>query len=397
MERTNVMTGSQQVFELQISLMHREGLAEYSQADYDATVVKFPCWDYVCAAFWQPKQLNLPEPIGFDANHDSLQTTDYVYNKEQWPILSKQMLSTLLSVGLFSHQVIPLVMNDTALKYDVNLKQWIRTSNKNHDFIALQLLEQLDIFDFKNSVYQRSSRNPALLTRLDKLVFSEPNNGFPPLFRVQALPRRLFISAPAKTALEAAGIRGIQYIPLEDFQFIDADSILLISDDEDLRVAMSRYEFDTINDPPYDQEYFSYNYQKRLIDPIAFYLFNRGGFIEAVEIATFQVFTLGQQIMYVLFEFLGQVSNGGFPQFFHNKNPFIHQRVGEALRYVGDEGMAQVYNQELERYQQSQGQGGNNSFFTYFVANKRELEAKIVDYINIHAEEFVIFKAMPNE
>jgi hypothetical protein len=120
------------------------------------------------------------------------------------------MLNALLSVRDFPHQVIPIVMIDRAVG---DSKEF----DENHDFVAVQLLEHQDVFDWEKSVYKRNPERSDIIDRLDKLVLKIPQHGLPPLFRIAAIPlrTRLFISAEGRAALEQAGIKGLWFVDLE--------------------------------------------------------------------------------------------------------------------------------------------------------------------------------------
>jgi hypothetical protein len=118
-------------------------------------------------------------------------------------------LNALLSVRDFPHQVIPIVMIDRAVG---DSKEF----DENHDFVAVQLLEHQDVFDWEKSVYQRHPRidNWVKFGTLEKVVLKMPETGFPPLFRVATLPTELYVSAEGRAALETAGIKGIRFVEL---------------------------------------------------------------------------------------------------------------------------------------------------------------------------------------
>lgn len=166
------------------------------------------------SAFWELKDdLNLPNPVEFDAIGKVFETLDYPYTDVWWPIMSKRMLDTLLSVGSFRHRAYPALMIDCKQVYNENLGRDINSGVEYDNFFAVQILEDLDVFDWKNSVYERDSESPDVLESIEELVLKEPEEGFPPLFRVVTsyLKTRLYISSEARLALEAAGIRGVLF------------------------------------------------------------------------------------------------------------------------------------------------------------------------------------------
>jgi hypothetical protein len=132
---------------------------------------------------------------------------------ELWPIMSKRMLDTLLSVGSFRYRAYPALMIDCKQVYNENLGRDINSGIKYDNFFAVQVLEDLDVFDWENSVYERDSESPDVLESIEELVLKEPEEGFPPMFRVVTsyLKTRLYIFSEARLALEAAGIRGVLF------------------------------------------------------------------------------------------------------------------------------------------------------------------------------------------
>jgi hypothetical protein len=156
----------------------------------------------------------LPERIEFEAIGSMLDMTDYPYTDVRWPIMSKRMLNTLLSVGSFPHTAYPVVMVD--VEWDTKAKKVSFPRTENHNYIAIHLTENLDAFDFKNSVYERSTINPDVVKNVKWTTLREPKIGFPPLFTVRPAFGDLFVSAEARAALEVADIQGIRFRHAED-------------------------------------------------------------------------------------------------------------------------------------------------------------------------------------
>jgi hypothetical protein len=166
------------------------------------------------SVFWRMKEnLNLPNPVEFDAIGKVFETLDYPYTDVWWIIMSKRMLDTLLSVGNFRHRAYPVVMIDCKQIHNEELGKKSNSGIEYNNFSAVQVLEDLDVFDWENSIYERDSESPDVLESIEELVLKEPEEGFPPLFRVVTsyLKTRLYISSEARTALEAAGIRGVLF------------------------------------------------------------------------------------------------------------------------------------------------------------------------------------------
>jgi hypothetical protein len=229
-EKNTQTTVVHQAYELDNKLVYPN--AEF---DREAWIVEFPGWNSVLSGFfatqvielsgmeafirrdqradglWYVNQFRLPEHIEFETIGDVIHHTDYPYCKPRWPIMSKRMLDTLLSVREFPHQTIPITMIDTQMYYDETVGDYVAPMHRIHDFVAVQLLEHLDIFDWERSVI--SNPDPILFD-VDQLVLRVPEGGLPPLFSVREREARLYVSPEGRTALETADIQGVDFLNL---------------------------------------------------------------------------------------------------------------------------------------------------------------------------------------
>jgi hypothetical protein len=185
--------------------------SHFVDLDADAWLVKFPGYENIQLALL--REYNLPERIEFDAIFDVIQRSDFPINDVGWSIMSQKMLDILLSIGSFPHRVIPLVMVDCEV---IGLGGQ-RSEKEDHRFIAVQLLEHLDVFDWENSVYEPHPRLPNRVYSIDKLVLKRTNDNYSPLFRLSAYPSKLFVSGKARMALEQAGIKGVVFEEIENY------------------------------------------------------------------------------------------------------------------------------------------------------------------------------------
>ena len=162
--------------------------------------------------FYEPEVITSFDEIKMEGVLSDFEGIDYLHTEPRLPIMSKRMLSVLMSVRDFPHQTIPVVIEDIeAAKGD-----WFQRSGKvNTDYVAVQLLEQLDIFDREKSVYRPSSISPNGVGRIRRLVLKVPPQGLPPIFRIIENSTYLYVSPEAKTALEEAGITGIRFVPID--------------------------------------------------------------------------------------------------------------------------------------------------------------------------------------
>jgi hypothetical protein len=226
-------TVAQQAYQLRNKLVYPD-----SEFDYEAWIVEFPGWNRTISGFFAPQpvdlsnssgivsreqradgfwyvnQFRLPEHIEFETIGDIIHHTDYPECKPNWPIMSKRMLDTLLSVREFPHQTIPITMIDTQMYYDESVGDYVAPKHRIHDFVAVQLLEHLDIFDWERSVYDPDPEMPGEIKTINTLVLRELKDSLPPLFRIKPLETRLYVSPEGRAALEAANIRGVQFLNL---------------------------------------------------------------------------------------------------------------------------------------------------------------------------------------
>lgn len=184
--------------------------------DKDAWLIKFEGSENIHFALL--REYELPNMIFFDAVFETLNQTDYPISDVVWPIMSKKMLKTLLSAGDFPHRAIPVVMeNCRVVSYDSSNKP-VTSGEKNNDFVIVQLLEHLDIFNWDKSIYKAHPRLKNRVKYIEKLVLNEPSNGFPPAFRLSARPTPLFISSRAYALLQEESIKGLHITNAKEFK-----------------------------------------------------------------------------------------------------------------------------------------------------------------------------------
>jgi hypothetical protein len=222
-------TRTHEAYQLYHSSSHREGYGENElPSEYDAWLEHFPGresyseYEDFRQYFWQAQRLSFPSGIEFECigifleiyNPTLRRVTDYPYNREGWPIMSKRMLEALLSVREFPHQVIPITMVNLEFQDFDEQGNKLLSRTEIHDYVAVQLLEHQDVFDWEQSVYERDPDRPTMLDSCRRVVLRVPPNGLPPLFRIATVPldTRLYVSPEGRAALEAAGIRGVSFI-----------------------------------------------------------------------------------------------------------------------------------------------------------------------------------------
>jgi hypothetical protein len=209
---TTVVT--EQAYELRHKLAHLEDTSR----ERDAYIVEWPEYREYSTKFMNPDNFEYPSHgVEFQGYESSLSDTDYPYNNVRWPIMSKRMLNTLLSVREFSHRTwdVPFVgFPDNAPEglLREGLRDGVRHDN---EFVAVQLLEHQDIFDWENSVYRMRKLHdeaPETIRDIRKLALHTPEEGLPPIFRLKVDPVLLYVSPEGRAALEAANIRGVRFV-----------------------------------------------------------------------------------------------------------------------------------------------------------------------------------------
>lgn len=189
--------------------------------EYELEIHEFPGWEET-NGFYEITPYDLPDPIVFYVDPEFLLYTDYPTNNVSWPVMSRRMYYLLLAVGDFPHRVIPVALiNGTTFTFEPE-RRFLADGSPNpevtnfDDYVAIQLLEESDYFDFERSEYTRHPRDPEWIRSVERYMLNEPPEGFPPLFRLAAYSFVLFISAEAREALKEAGIRGTAYNALTD-------------------------------------------------------------------------------------------------------------------------------------------------------------------------------------
>jgi hypothetical protein len=207
----SITTAVKQAYKLRHDAVHIENTSR----EYDAYIVEWPEYREYSIKFMDPDDFEYPNHgIEFHGYESSLSDTDYPYASVSWPIMSKRMLNTLLSVKEFPHRTwdVPFVGfpdNAPVMMLEKGLSGGVRHDN---EFVAVQLLEQLDIFDRENSTYKTYTAMPDEIMSIRKLVLKVPEEGLPPIFRLKVAPVLLYVSPEGRAALEAANIKGVRFV-----------------------------------------------------------------------------------------------------------------------------------------------------------------------------------------
>ena len=208
-----IETRLQQAFELNRNLERIEEIDGWeAQGAADTIVIgELANRENLERFFYRPELIDSFNEITMEGLLAELENLDYILTRPDLPIMSKRMLSVLESVKNFPHQTVPVVIRDTEAAADSLIEKSGKVST---DYVAVQLLEQLNIFDREKSIYEPGIVNPNKVGFIDKLVLKVPEEGLPPIFRITDNRTYLYVSPEAKTALEEAGITGIRFVDI---------------------------------------------------------------------------------------------------------------------------------------------------------------------------------------
>lgn len=210
---------SQTVWELHWSVEHTR-----PEAPYDA-VLEPPLGDDE-NAFWpmdpNPSDQPFREPTVFGTVFSELAETDYPSNDLDWPLVSRAMLKALQVDNSPSITAFPVRMIDTEVRdddprglLDLSAEEAVTCAlSQRHlvrdDFLVLHVQPLVGVFDAEASQYKPFSDGTGVWL-VNRYVFKEPAEGFPPLFRLAEVPTQLFITREARERLRRAGVRGPVY------------------------------------------------------------------------------------------------------------------------------------------------------------------------------------------
>ncbi len=185
---------------------------------------------YVSYKYYDAKPIIHPNPVIFTGYPDVVKHIDYPEPDNNWNVMSKRMYDTLLSIGNFPHHVIPVAIVD----WRVQKKDWYNTSGNLRkeialwNFVAIQLTEHLDIFDYEKSKYTMREDKPDEISMIDEFVFKIPETGLPPIFKITTESFYTFVSAEARQAMKDAKTMGTRYQLLTALgtSFVDTPIVL---------------------------------------------------------------------------------------------------------------------------------------------------------------------------
>jgi hypothetical protein len=189
--------------------------------DYDLEIQPFPEQEQV--NLYDVKLFQIPNSVVFKGPLSLIRHSDYPHPDNSWPVMSRRMYETLTAVGTFPHRIIPVSIVDSDAWHPQRCLDAFgrgRTDLVSFNYLAVQLTEFADVFDWQQSAYTTDDEYPGWIENIREYVFTLPPNGLPPLFRIACDRTRLFISAEARAALRAAGIVGPRYISLRGYRAV---------------------------------------------------------------------------------------------------------------------------------------------------------------------------------
>jgi hypothetical protein len=143
------------------------------------------------------RALEIPEPVDFEANVETIRQVDYPDNDKRWPIMSERMRAILLPGAPRYRLIRVLFLDDTG------------EGDAIDGFAAIQFLEHIDALDLERS---EVTPDPDFLGEaLSVKRYVLKDMPLPPIFRLSAYAMHLFVSHEARRALEAAGIKGVSF------------------------------------------------------------------------------------------------------------------------------------------------------------------------------------------
>ncbi len=128
--------------------------------------------------------------------------TDFPFNANGWPILSRKALDLLRAAGDFPVRVVPV---------DIFLKG----EPLSEEYVVVQLLQHEGVLDLGASDWVPGALNPNAVGSVRRMVLASGGSELPPLFRVREYPVELLVSDEGRRALLAGGVTGIEYLEVQ--------------------------------------------------------------------------------------------------------------------------------------------------------------------------------------
>jgi hypothetical protein len=216
--------------------MSQKLIAEVYEINNDFARFEMQDWDYDLEVsqeileniffknkIYRTDPLNLPNPIICEAEPGFIQYVDYAHTNFYLDgVMTKRMLEVLQSVKPFNCKIYPIRAEDF-------ITSPLRNLAPNNDFVAVQLTEYLDAFDYENSIYKKEPypipgynrlipNQEWSISDIERLALKKPKEGYSPIFRIWENPIPIYISDEARQALKKAKITGVKYVSINGFK-----------------------------------------------------------------------------------------------------------------------------------------------------------------------------------
>lgn len=171
---------------------------------------------YLSYEYFETEPIVHPNPVIFQGYLDVVKHIDYPEPDNNWNVMSRRMYDVLLSIGDFPHRVIPVAIVD----WRVQRKDWYNEAGELRkeiclwNYLAIQMTEHLDVFDYEKSKYTTDEDNRDEIVSIDEYVFRDSSK-LPPIFKISAESFYTFVSSKAREAMKEAKITGTRYSSIQ--------------------------------------------------------------------------------------------------------------------------------------------------------------------------------------
>jgi hypothetical protein len=214
------------IYTLDNDLSHRRSPARAGDKRWDAELIYFDgSEDARCENPTIDYTDRVPPVIEFIGDLDTLRWSDFPYITPTRLLMSRKMLDVLLLIQPFKHRVYPTRVYSYGIEELVRYKfdgtrtdyQVEEPSLYNDKFIIMQLTEALDILDEEKTIIKGETARESEKRFLSELSvehyeFTKEEKDLPPVFTTPKTP--YFYTEAAVRALEANGIRGVEFHPI---------------------------------------------------------------------------------------------------------------------------------------------------------------------------------------
>ncbi|RZT95596.1 hypothetical protein EV201_0219 [Ancylomarina subtilis] len=160
-------------------------------------------------------EFELPQRLYFQANFKIIEYIDYPLTDLHIQIISKRMLDIFNKLKNVKHRQVPITMIDDTFFGELFDRKGELNPNVpiNNDFVAIQLMEYTDVFDYDKSEYEEDFILP--VGHIYKLILKMPKDGFPSVFKLQECSSQVFVSEQMYGRMKKENIKGIEFEEIE--------------------------------------------------------------------------------------------------------------------------------------------------------------------------------------